>query len=162
VPPPPPIITRPSRGTRCSSSSTSGIGGSGSSPDASRSTLTYPPSFARSSVLFDFENDDLFALTLCFDGADLRERGLLVTAEEFRASVDAILGELRCALDALTDRIADLHRRQIPAQREEERSGVRFGERVRPIRAVARGSATPARSSRDRSRRCLSATTGSP
>jgi histidinol dehydrogenase len=83
------------------------------------------------------ENDDaLFELTLRLDGADLRERGLLVTAEEFGACVDAIPGELRRALDGLIDRVADVHRRQIPAEWEDERDGVRFGERIRPIRAV--------------------------
>jgi hypothetical protein len=160
VPPPPPTITRPLRGTRCSSSSTSGIGGSGSSPDTSRSTLTYPPSFAKSSAMFDDENDELFELTLLFSGSDLRERGLLVTAEESRAPVDSIPGELRRA--GLIDRVADRHRPKIPAECEDERGDVRFGERVRPNRAPARGSATQARPSRDRSRGCPSPTAGSP
>jgi histidinol dehydrogenase len=84
----------------------------------------------------DGDDDALFDLTLRFDGANLRERGLLVTAEEFRASVDAIPGELRRAIDGLIDRVTDLHRLQIPAEWEDERDGVRFGERVRPIRAV--------------------------
>jgi histidinol dehydrogenase len=84
----------------------------------------------------DEDDDALFDLTLRFDGADLRERGLLVTAEEFRSSVDAIPSELRRALDGLIDRVTDLHRHQIPAEWEDERDGVRFGERVRPIRAV--------------------------
>jgi histidinol dehydrogenase len=78
----------------------------------------------------------LLDLTLRLDGADLRERGLVATPEEIAAAATAVPGELRRALDALTERLADLHRRQLPLEWKDERGGVRFGERVRPIRAV--------------------------
>jgi len=78
----------------------------------------------------------LLDLTLRFDGADLRQRGLLVTPDEFATAIGGIPDELRLALDALIDRVADLHRRQLPVEWQDEREGVRFGERVTPIRAV--------------------------
>ena len=78
----------------------------------------------------------LLDLTLRFDGAELRERGLLVTPDEFATAIDGIPRELRQALDALVDRVADLHRRQLPREWQDERGGVRFGERVAPIRAA--------------------------
>ncbi len=84
----------------------------------------------------DEGDDALLDLALRFDGADLRERGLVVPAAELAAAVDAIPAELRRALDALIDRVADLHRRQLPPAWHDERSGVRFGELVRPIRAA--------------------------
>ena len=83
------------------------------------------------------EGDDvLIELTLRFDGADLRERGLVVSPEEFASAIAAIPDELRHALDALIDRVTDLHRRQLPPEWQDERAGVRFGERVRPVRAA--------------------------
>jgi histidinol dehydrogenase len=84
----------------------------------------------------DEGDDALLELTLRFDGADLRESGLLVSPDEFAAAIDAVPGELRRALDALIDRVADLHRRQLPPDWRGERDGVRFGEIVRPIRAA--------------------------
>jgi histidinol dehydrogenase len=78
----------------------------------------------------------LLDLTLRFDGADLRERGLLVDPGEFAAAIDEVPEPLRRAIDALIDRVADLHRRQLPPEWQDEREGVRFGERVRPIRAA--------------------------
>jgi histidinol dehydrogenase len=78
----------------------------------------------------------LLDLTLRFDGADLRERGLLVDPDEFAAAIDEVPEPLRRALDALIDRVAGLHRRQLPPEWQDEREGVRFGERVRPIRAA--------------------------
>jgi len=83
------------------------------------------------------EGDDaLLELTLRFDGADLRERGLVVTPDEFAAAIDGIPEGLRRAIDALIDRVTDLHRRQLPPEWQDERDGVRFGERVRPIHAA--------------------------
>jgi len=80
------------------------------------------------------EGDDaLFDLTLKFDGADLRESGLTVSAEEFRRAEEAVPAELKAALDSLVERLADLHRRQLPAEWWDERGGVRFGEVVRPL-----------------------------
>ena len=84
----------------------------------------------------DEGDDALLELTLRFDGADLRESGLVVSPDEFAAAIDAVPGELRRALDALIDRVADLHRRQLPPEWRDERDGVRFAEIVRPIRAA--------------------------
>jgi histidinol dehydrogenase len=84
----------------------------------------------------DEGDDALFELTLRFDGADLREHGLVVSPDEFVEAFDGVPAELRHALDGLVDRLADLHRRQLPAEWWDERDGVRFGERVRPIRAA--------------------------
>jgi histidinol dehydrogenase len=83
------------------------------------------------------EGDDaLLELTRRYDGADLRDRGLVVTPEELAAATEAVPERLRRALDALIDRVADLHRRQLPAEWHLERDGVRSGERVRPLRAA--------------------------
>jgi histidinol dehydrogenase len=83
------------------------------------------------------EGDDvLLELTLRFDGADLRERGLVVPPDEFAEAIDGVPIELRRALDALILRVTDLHRRQLPLEWSDEREGVRFGERVRPVRAA--------------------------
>ncbi len=83
------------------------------------------------------EGDDaLLDLTLRFDGADLRDRGVVVSPDEFAAAIDGVPDGLRRGVDALIARVADLHRRQLPIEWQDERGGVRFGERVRPIRAV--------------------------
>jgi len=84
----------------------------------------------------DEGDDALIDLAQRFDGAELRENGLVVSPEEFAAAIDAIPRELRLALDGLIDRVADLHRRQIPLEWWDQRNGVRFGERVTPIRAA--------------------------
>ncbi len=78
----------------------------------------------------------LFELTERFDGADLRERGLVARPEEFAAAVDLTPEPLRHAIDGLIDRVADLSRRQLPREWSDERGGVRRGEIVRPIRAA--------------------------
>lgn len=83
------------------------------------------------------EGDDvLLELTLRFDGVDLRERGLVVPPDEFADAIDGVPIELRRALDSLVLRVTDLHRRQLPLEWSDEREGVRFGERVRPVRAA--------------------------
>ena len=83
------------------------------------------------------EGDEaLLDLALTFDGADLRPGGLIATPEEFAAALDVVPAELRRAIDGLIDRIADLHRRQLPREWADERDGVRFGEIVRPLRAA--------------------------
>jgi histidinol dehydrogenase len=80
------------------------------------------------------EGDEaLFDLTLKFDGADLREAGLTVSPQEFQRAEETIPSELKAALDALVDRLTDLHRRQLPMEWWDERDGVRFGEIVRPL-----------------------------
>jgi histidinol dehydrogenase len=78
----------------------------------------------------------LLDLTLRFDGADLRERGLVVAPAEFEAAEDTVPNELKRAIDALVERLEDLHRRQLPIEWVDERGGVRFGELVRPIPAA--------------------------
>jgi histidinol dehydrogenase len=84
----------------------------------------------------DEGDDALLELTRTLDGASLREDGLVASAEELEAAASEVPETLRRALDALIDRVADLHRRQLPPQWRDERDGVRFGERVRPIRAA--------------------------
>jgi histidinol dehydrogenase len=83
------------------------------------------------------EGDDaLVELTRTFDGADLRQGGLLVGPEEFaRAQADTPTA-LKGAIDALCARLTDLHARQLPHEWWEEREGVMFGEMARPLRAV--------------------------
>jgi histidinol dehydrogenase len=78
----------------------------------------------------------LLELTQRFDGADLRERGLVVTPRELAEAADAVPTDLRRALDGLIERVTDLHRRQLPSEWQAERDGVRFAERVRPVRAA--------------------------
>ena len=75
----------------------------------------------------------LVDLTLRFDGADLREPGLLVTRAELEGAGESVPSELKAAIDALVDRLTDFHRRQLPAEWWDERDGVRFGEIVRPL-----------------------------
>jgi histidinol dehydrogenase len=83
------------------------------------------------------EGDDaLLDLTLKFDGADLRQAGLTVSPEEFQQAEEIVPSELKAALDALVERLTDLHRRQLPAEWWDERDGVRFGEIVRPLARV--------------------------
>ena len=80
------------------------------------------------------EGDEaLFDLTLKFDGADLRQTGLTVSPQEFQRAEETVPSELKAALDALVDRLTDLHRRQLPMEWWDERDGVRFGEIVRPL-----------------------------
>jgi histidinol dehydrogenase len=83
------------------------------------------------------EGDEaLLELTLKFDGADIRETGLMATPAEFRAASEATPRPLRDALDALVGRLESFHARQLPPAWEDERDGVRFGEIVRPLRAA--------------------------
>jgi histidinol dehydrogenase len=83
------------------------------------------------------EGDDvLFELTHRFDEADLSDRGLLVRREEFQLAEQETPGELKSAVEDMIGRLRDFHARQLPKEWWEERDGVRFGEIVRPIRAV--------------------------
>jgi histidinol dehydrogenase len=83
------------------------------------------------------ERDDaLLDLTVRFDGADLRERGLIVTPAEFADAEETVPAEVKAAIDALVGRLEDLHRRQLPGGWVDERGGVRFGELVKPVRAA--------------------------
>lgn len=78
----------------------------------------------------------LLDLTRRFDGADLAERGLVVTPQELEAAAAAVPPELRGAIDRLVERLRELARRQLPLPWSEERDGVRSGEVVTALRAV--------------------------
>src|SRR5262245_39062872 len=83
------------------------------------------------------EGDEvLIELAHRFDEADLAETGLMVRREEFAVAAHETPSELKRALDALIDRMRDLHARQLPTEWWEERDGIRYGEIVRPVRAV--------------------------
>jgi histidinol dehydrogenase len=77
----------------------------------------------------------LVELAQRFDGADLSE-GLVLSDAELQAARLRTPAALRDALDRLIERLRDLHARQLPPEWWEERDGVRFGEIVRPLRAV--------------------------
>jgi histidinol dehydrogenase len=78
----------------------------------------------------------LVELAARFEGADLSPTDLVASADEFDRAEVAVPTELREALDALIDRLRDLHGRQLPPEWWDEREGVRFGEIVRPLAAV--------------------------
>jgi histidinol dehydrogenase len=83
------------------------------------------------------EGDDvLIELAHRFDEAELAERGLLVRPEEFEVAERETPDDLKRAVEDLIERLRDFHGRQLPLEWWEERDGVRFGEIVRPIRAV--------------------------
>jgi histidinol dehydrogenase len=84
----------------------------------------------------DEGDEALLDLTLRFDGADLCGSGLVAAPEELAAGAEALPGRLRRAIDALVERVRDLHERQLPRAWSEERDGVRFGEVVRPVEAA--------------------------
>ena len=84
----------------------------------------------------DEGDEALLDLARRFNGTDLRDTGLLVSPDEFSNAVGEVPVDLRRAIDALIDRLGDLHRRQLPPAWQDERDGVRFGERVRPVRAA--------------------------
>ena len=77
----------------------------------------------------------LVALTKEHDGADVEGR-IGVQPEEIEAAAARVDEELRGALDAMAERLLDLHRRQIPGAWEDERDGVRFGETVHAVDAA--------------------------
>jgi histidinol dehydrogenase len=78
----------------------------------------------------------LVELALRFDGADLRETGLVATPDEFELAQERIPRDLAAAIDALVERLTDLHARQLPPEWWDEGEGLRFGEMVRPISAA--------------------------
>jgi len=84
------------------------------------------------------EGDEvLIELAQRFDDADLTRSGLMVRREDFAVAEHETPDDLKWALDALIDRMRELHARQLPTEWwEEDRDGVRYGEIVRPIRAV--------------------------
>ena len=78
----------------------------------------------------------LIELAARFDDADLSPGGLVVTSEEFERAEASVPTELRQALNALIERLRDLHERQLPPEWWDDRDGVRFGEIVRPLASV--------------------------
>ena len=66
----------------------------------------------------------------------LTRTGLMVRREEFTVAEHETPDDLKWAIDALIERMRDLHARQLPTEWWEDRDGVRYGEIVRPIRAV--------------------------
>lgn len=82
------------------------------------------------------EGDEaLVALTKEHDGADVTGR-IQVPPEEIEEASTRVERPLAAALDAMAERLLDLHRRQVPRAWEDERDGVRFGETVHPVRAA--------------------------
>jgi histidinol dehydrogenase len=83
------------------------------------------------------EGDEvLIELAHRFDDADLSASGLMVRREEFAAAEGEVPTDLRRALDDLIERLRQMHTRQLPTDWWDERDGIRYGEVVRPIRAV--------------------------
>jgi histidinol dehydrogenase len=81
------------------------------------------------------EGDDvLVELAQLFDGCTLDS--VMVTEEELDRAQDETPEELRQALDDLCGRVADLAERQVPREWWTEHDGVRYGEVVRPLRAI--------------------------
>ena len=63
------------------------------------------------------EGDEvLVELAQRFDDADLSETGLMVRREEFAVAEHETPADLKWALDALIDRLRDLHARQLPSE----------------------------------------------
>ena len=83
------------------------------------------------------EGDEvLIELAHRFDDADLSRTGLMVTDDEFDAAEDGTPDELKRPLSELIERLRGFHARQLPVGWWDERDGVRYGEVIRPIRAV--------------------------
>jgi histidinol dehydrogenase len=76
----------------------------------------------------------LVELTKRFDGVDLSTPGVAVSPDEFRAAQGSVGDDVRAAIDAMIERLRDLHARQLRGEWWEERDGIRFGEIVRPVR----------------------------
>jgi histidinol dehydrogenase len=75
----------------------------------------------------------LVELTRELDGVDVAGGILVDPAETEEASPPA---ELRRSIDAMAERLRELHGRQLPTPWEAQRDGVRFGEVVRPLTSV--------------------------
>ncbi len=75
----------------------------------------------------------LVDLTARLDGADIGG-GLLVDPEQVASASPP--ADLRSAIDAMAERLRELHGRQLPTPWDAEREGIRYGELVRPLRSV--------------------------
>lgn len=78
----------------------------------------------------------LFELTERYDGPDLRSTGMVASPGEIGAGRLETPAELRVAIDAMIERLRELHARQLPAEWCAGTDGLRYGEIVRPIRRV--------------------------
>jgi len=79
----------------------------------------------------------LLRFTRQFDGVDLTESTLRVSAEEIEVGAEACPPDVRAALAFAAGRIADYHRRQLPADlRFTDAAGVELGWRWTPLDAV--------------------------
>lgn len=82
------------------------------------------------------EGDSALAdYTMRFDGADVSGR-LRVADDEIDVATGSLAADLKEAIEAMAQRLRDLHSRQVPAEWEAENWGVRYGERVKPIASV--------------------------
>lgn len=75
----------------------------------------------------------LMELTQELDGVDVAGGILVDPAEVEEASPPS---DLRHSIDAMAERLRELHGRQLPTPWEAQRDGVRFGEVVRPLASV--------------------------
>lgn len=74
-------------------------------------------------------------LTRRFDGADVSGR-LRLPDDEIAGAAAGLDPHLARAIDAVSERLRDLHERQLPEAWETEREGLRYGEVVRPLASV--------------------------
>jgi histidinol dehydrogenase len=77
----------------------------------------------------------LVDLTRRHDGAEVAGR-IEVSRSEIESAASELPADLRAALDAMHERLRDLHARQAPRPWQHERDGVRFAETVRPVAAA--------------------------
>lgn len=77
----------------------------------------------------------LIDYTRRFDGADLTGR-IRVDETELDAAAGELDEGLRAAIDAVAERLRDLHARQLPKDWEAANWGVRYGERVKSVAAA--------------------------
>lgn len=77
----------------------------------------------------------LVSLTRQHDGVDISGR-IVVSAEEYQQADAEVPPTLRSALEAMAERLRDLHGRQLPLAWVAESGGVRFGEVVDALDSV--------------------------
>ena len=77
----------------------------------------------------------LVELTARFDGCDISGH-IGMTPDEMDDAADEINDDLREAIDAMAERLRDLHARQLPTAWTSEQQGVRYEEVVRPVAAA--------------------------
>lgn len=77
----------------------------------------------------------LVSLTKEFDGADIQGR-IQVEAGDLEGAAGRLDPGLREAIDAMAERLRDLHARQLPSSWTARADGVEFGEIVKPVQAA--------------------------